>query len=239
MFRASGLTTFDEALPINEVHVWHADLRVEPTCLTSLFKLLSTDEQERASRFKALGARQQFVISHGFLRLALGRYLQVEPNEVQFSITANGKPELRGETVRFNFSHTDGAAALALTRNRPVGIDVEKVRHDVDAVGVADQFFSSAEAEWLRSQPESERIASFYACWTAKEAFIKACGRGLSTPLAAFTVIPDKGDEGIKVQSDWWMWQLNLGANLSAALVVQARDVTIRKQQWPWPHESC
>jgi 4'-phosphopantetheinyl transferase len=239
------LKAFDGVLATNEVHVWHADLGLEQNQISPLLQLLDRTEQERASRFRVPAPGEQFVISHAFLRLALARYLQIEPQAVRFRITAHGKPELTGgEDLRFNLSHTDGAAVLAITRDRALGVDIERVRANVEAIELADRFFSSREAEWLRSQPASERTAAFFACWTAKEAFLKACGTGLSTSLAGFTVIPDVGKEQLRVEissnqapNAWSIWQLNPGPQLHAALAVQGMDVTVRQGNWVWPHK--
>ena len=238
------LTPFERVLPNNEVHVWHADLAVEQSYVTSLLELLDRDERQRAFRFKVPVPREQFVISRAFLRLALAEYLQIETRDVRFRITTHGKPELMGsENIRFNLSHTDGAAVLAITQDRALGVDVERVRADVEAIDIADRFFSTGEAEWLRSQPASERAAAFLTCWTAKEAFIKACGTGLSMPLAGFTIIPDSNERlQLEISDDprpetWSIWQLNLGPNLRAALATQGTDVRVRSGNWVWPHK--
>ena len=70
------LLRFDRVLRENEVHVWHADLRNVPP-LKSLYELLGPEERDRARRFKVDAARDQFVVSHAFLRLALADYLEV------------------------------------------------------------------------------------------------------------------------------------------------------------------
>jgi 4'-phosphopantetheinyl transferase len=240
----SDLTERAGVLPNHEVHVWHADLGMAQNRLNSLFPLLDLEEQGRASRFKVPGPREQFVSSRAFMRLALGKYLQIEARDVRFRVTEYGKPELKNtSSVQFNLSHTAGAAVLAIVRHKAVGVDVERVRQDVEAMELAQRFFSAAEVAWLRSQPAAERIASFFACWTAKEAYIKACGTGLSTPLAGFSVTPRAGHEKLQLEiSDdpqrsrsWSIWQLDLEPSLRCALAVQGENLTVRLGKWPWP----
>jgi len=244
MFEAPDGKLFEKVLASNEVHVWHADLNVKHDYTTSLFELLDCEEQERASLFRVPSPREQFVISHAFLRLVLAEYLQTDPADVRFHIAASGKPELMDDkSIRFSLSHTDGVAAIAITRDRAVGIDIERIREDVEAIDLANGFFSAAEAEWLRSQPASERIGAFFSCWTAKEALLKACGMGLSTPLSGFTVIRRPADEQMQVEicgndclsGNWSVWQLNLGSEVCAALALQETNITIRCQKWVWP----
>jgi 4'-phosphopantetheinyl transferase len=245
-FEVPDGTLFEKVLASNEVHVWHTDLHVKYDYVASLFELLDCEEQQRASRFRVSSAREQFVISHAFLRLVLAEYLQTDAAGVRFHIAPSGKPEsIDDKSIRFNLSHSEGAAAIAITRDRAVGIDIEGIREDVEVIDLADRFFSPAEAEWLRSQPASERIGAFFSCWTAKEALLKACGIGLLTSLSGFSVIPGPENEQIKVDicgndclpKNWSVWQLNLGPALCAALALQETNITIRCQKWVWPHE--
>src|SRR5579872_6162510 len=124
-------------LPKDEVHAWFVDLPVWEKETASLLALLNQEEQERAARFKFPAPRNQFVISRAMLRQVLGRYLHIEARDVHFRTTANGKPELADtpdvpNDLRFNLSHTAGAALIAVTQRRQVGIDVERIRADTN-----------------------------------------------------------------------------------------------------------
>jgi 4'-phosphopantetheinyl transferase len=242
----TDLTECDGVLPDTEAHVWHADLEMPASQVDSLYGLLDRAEQDRASRFRVRLPREEFVGSHAFLRSVLGKYLEMNPHEVQFQPTKNGKPELaEGGNLRFNLSHTQKAAVVALVRKRSVGVDVERIREDTEAMELAERFFSAAEVEWLRSQPPSETVSSFFTCWTAKEAYMKARGTGLSAPLSGFTVIPRAGDERLQLEimdmagqpDHWSVWQLDLGAGLRGALAVEggAPDLRVRIGKWQWP----
>jgi 4'-phosphopantetheinyl transferase len=228
-------------LPEREVHVWHTDFE-RP--INSVQDLLDQPEQERASRFKVDAPRKQFIISHAFLRLVLESYLGIAARDLKFRIAAYGKPELDAATdLRFNLSHTHGTAVLAVTRDRQVGVDVERVRRNLNPLELADRFFSLPEASWLRSQPPARQIPSFFACWTAKEAYIKACGNGLSMPLDKFSVIPQPANQPLHIEfldkaepsAEWTMWQLDLGPDLRAALAAEGRELTLNLRDWSWP----
>ena len=237
------LPRLDGILPQDEVHVWYVDLPAWEKESASLLSLLNREEQERAARFKFPAPRNQFVISRAMLRQVLGRYLRVEAREVHFRTMTNGKPELAHESgvhddVRFNLSHTAGAAIIGVTRHRQVGIDVERIRMDTNAMELAERFFSPPEVEWLRSQPASEQIPAFFTCWTGKEAYIKAHGEGLSMPLSSFGVLPDVGSDGFKLQlkvyenpeeaRQWFICRLDLGTDLRAALAVEGESCRVR-----------
>jgi 4'-phosphopantetheinyl transferase len=240
------LRHLDGILPDDEVHVWHVDLVAWDEEADSLLKPLSAEEQERAARFKFPGPRNQYLISRALLRRALGRYLKIEDREVRFRTAKNGKPELASDSdLRFNLSHTQGATVFAITRKRQVGVDVERMRKDTNAMELAERFFSRPEVQWLRSQPASEVIASFFSCWTAKEAYIKAQGGGLSMPLSSFGVLPSPADAISKLQLEvyddpeeskrWSMWRLELGPDLRAALAVDDESCRVRVGRWPQP----
>lgn len=242
----TDLTACDGVLPDTEAHVWHADLGMPPNQVDPFYGLLDREEQDRASRFRIRILRDEFVLSHAFLRLVLGKYLEIDPRDVALRATQNGKPELsEGGDLRFNLSHTQGAAAVALVRHQSVGVDVERIREDTEAMELAERFFSAAEVDWLRSQPPSETVPSFFTCWTAKEAYMKACGTGLAAPLAKFTVIPRAGHETLQLElmdgqeqsSTWSIWQLHLGADLRGALAIRngKPDLRVRIGKWRWP----
>src|SRR5207248_9608942 len=77
---------------------------------------------------------------------------------------------------------------LAVTRACAIGIDVERLRDLPDADLVADRFFAAPEAAVVRALPYPEKCAAFLACWTRKEAYVKALGAGLTHPLDSFAV---------------------------------------------------
>ena len=253
---SEALLRIDGILPDDEVHVWQVDQLAWEKETGALFELLDSEERERAARFKFPEPRNQFVISRALLRQCLGRYLHIEAREVRFRTTVNGKPELAGNDdlhlqdspdndLRFNMSHTHGVTVFAVTRHRQVGVDVERIRQNTNALELAERFFSRPEVEWLRSQPASEHIPSFFSCWTAKEAYIKAHGQGLSMSLSSFGVLPIVGAADSKLQLSvyddpqesrrWSIWQLNLGQTLRAALAVEGVTCRVRLGQWPSP----
>lgn len=236
------LLHLDGVLPDDEVHVWYAQLKSWEKQTDSLLDLLNAEERQRAARFKFPAPRKQFVISRALLRQAVGRYLNLEARDIRFRTTANGKPEFAGKSdLRFNLSHAEGVTTLAFTRNRQVGIDVERIKQNTEAMELAARFFSPQEVQWLRSQPASEHIPSFFSCWTAKEAYIKANGQGLSMPLAGFSVLPSPGTSRLQLQVNgdlresarWSLWRLDLGPGLRAALAIEGEIAKLRLGQWP------
>jgi len=186
-------------LGAGEVHVWRISLDVEPDPFQPL---LSPDERQRAARFHRDVHRRRFVTAHGALRLILGAYLDAAPDTLSFELGEHGKPSLRepldreGARVEFNLSHSADLALVAVARDHPVGVDVERWA-EVEHLEVAERFFSRAEREALRTLASvTEQLdAGFFAAWTRKEAYLKATGYGIARGLHHFDVTLAPGVE--------------------------------------------
>jgi 4'-phosphopantetheinyl transferase len=221
------------SLATGEVHVWRMELEQSPDVLQWFRTTLEADELRRASRFHFDRHRNSFVAGRGFLRYVLGRYLDSRPEALRFSYGEYGKPALDG-TLHFNMSHSHGLALLAITEDRQIGVDVEHVRADFATEEIARHFFSHSEVESFNALAKEDQIAAFFRCWTRKEAFIKATGRGLSQPLDAFdvTLAPGVAAELLRVEEDdasrWSMSDIDAGVDYAAALVVEGAAATIR-----------
>jgi 4'-phosphopantetheinyl transferase len=177
------------ALPSDLVCLWWRSLEEPETAVRACYELLAHEEQERASRFRAERARDHFILTRGALRSLLAAYLQKEPQELSFGVTKYGKPFLEGTAdLRFNVSHTDGAALLGFARGREIGVDVEHIQSQLDTWKLAERFFSARERAALETLSGEELQSAFFRCWSRKEAYIKARGEGLSLPLSQFDV---------------------------------------------------
>lgn len=175
-----------------EIHVWAADLETLEFDAAPR-SWLSNDERDRANRFHLDRDRRRFERRRCMLRFLLGRYLDVDPAAVRFHYGPEGKPELAGsDGLRFNVSHSDGHALYAFAQIE-VGVDIERVRTDIDVDSIARTVFASGEKRYLEALPAPERVWAFFRYWVRKEAYIKAHGHGLSLPLHSFEVTLEAG----------------------------------------------
>jgi 4'-phosphopantetheinyl transferase len=189
--------------------------------------LLSPDEAARAARFRFAKDRDAFVRSRAFLRRVLGEALGREPRALAFTTGAWGKPSLvDGRGLEFSLSHSGALALCALAWRRPVGVDVEEHRAGVEALEIAELFFTDTELATLRALEGAERARAFFLCWTRKEAYVKARGEGLSIPLSRFDVtcapgepahLSGRGDSALEV-ARWALADLDVGPGYSAAV---------------------
>src|SRR5437016_4712907 len=178
-------------LASDEVHSWCASLDVPPETCARLYATLTPGERTRSARFQFERDQQRFIVARGVLRDLLGRYLQTEPSRIGFVYNAFGKPDLSpefGNRLKFNLSHAAGLALIAIATASNVGVDLEYIRAQSAYADIARHFFSAAEVDSLLALPSHLYAGAFFSCWTKKEAYLKACGEGLATPLNSFSV---------------------------------------------------
>ncbi|HEY6173153.1 MAG TPA: 4'-phosphopantetheinyl transferase superfamily protein [Kofleriaceae bacterium] len=178
------------ALGPDDVHVWRVPLAQPLPVVEALARLLAEDERDRAARFHFERHRVAFTVARGALRTLAARYLGHAPERLVFGYRDRGKPHLVapvGDDLRFNVSHSGDVGLVCFARSREVGIDVEQKRTLQDLLALARTSFSAHELAALCRLAPAEHHDAFFACWSRKEAFIKATGEGIAQ-LAAFDV---------------------------------------------------
>ncbi len=169
-----------------DIHVWRADLNLPPEEIETLATTLSADESDRANRFHFEKDRKHFIAARGILRSLLGTYLNLPPSQLEFAYSDRGKPSLSvtlPASLSFNLSHSNALALYAVTKTYSIGIDIEYLRPMSDVVQLAKRFFSPREYEAIAQLSPPEQQRAFFQAWTAKEAYLKATGVGLSGGL--------------------------------------------------------
>lgn len=151
---------------------------------------LNEEERQTYDSPGTFPRRKEYLYSRVLTRYCLSSLSGLRTEDLAFARGKKGKPVLRNASLHFNLSHTDGLIALSVS-HFPVGIDVEKtdtVYAQRNGPLLAERYFSSAEKDYLRSQPLSLRPQTFFRIFTLKEACLKARGHGLEIPLESFTV---------------------------------------------------
>lgn len=119
------------------------------------------------------------------LRTHLARYLGIDADTVNLHRNDSGRVVLASPVsdMQFSASHSGHALLLGFARGEPIGVDIEHLKPRPNALQLARRFFARHEADALAAMPQPEREDAFYRLWTAKEASLKALGRGLSHGL--------------------------------------------------------
>jgi len=277
---ASPSRDADWSLSYNQGHLWRVPLIQPPHCIEDLQATLSPDEHGRAERLINKKQRDRYIITRSALRQILARYLSLPASHIRFQYSEHGKPkidfhsgqhgkqvkddqcheysasgkDLRGHTIQFNVSHSHDLAIIAVSTGHGVGVDVEYLHRPaiMDRMKIAERMFSTAEKRALGSFPKSQRDRAFLACWTRKEAVIKALGTGLFHRLDRFDVSVDPDEParllGTRWESDdapcWTMASLPVEPDYIGALAVRhphmptARREGMLLSYWQWESQD-
>ncbi len=163
---------------------------------------LSPDELAKADRFYDPLDGQRYIMARGTLRSILSQYLHLDPSEIKFTYTPQGKPvldrafltgdqqvnlssstnlsaslDIQLPNIQFNLSHSQDLAIYGVMLDRPLGIDVEYLRPLKDTLSLAKRWFTPKEYTEICQSPDPTK--TFFQFWTAKEAYLKATGAGL------------------------------------------------------------
>jgi 4'-phosphopantetheinyl transferase len=221
----------------HQVDVWTADLDHVADVGEGV---VSEDERARARRFRHAVDRERYVACRALLRRLLADRLDVSPGSIGLAVGPHGKPYVAYPPARleFNVTHSRHLALVALSPTLPVGIDVERIDPELDWRPLSRRFFAADEHRAIELLADEDRRAGFFACWTRKEAVVKAMGAGLSYPLDDFEVTVDPraapellGRGPTMEADDWALRDLDAGEGFRACLAapgpisVRARTV--------------
>ena len=194
MLRSPG-SADRRSLGPGEVQVWYTLLSDLHPHLASLSGCLSPSERLRAARFRQEKDGLDFTLSHGFLRTVLGGQLGASACAASWSVDPFGKPHPAeagpgGDVLEFSLSRASGAAVCALSRQDPVGIDVERLEPRPDLQALAASVLTPREREAFASLPANQHERAFHLSWVCKEALLKLEGVGLGVHPRAIEVGP-------------------------------------------------
>jgi 4'-phosphopantetheinyl transferase len=211
------------------VDLWAFELEGAPELVKACRQLLSPMECQRADRFVFARDQVRYTIAHGVLRSLLGRYCAAAPETLRFEMTAAGKPSLLTPGPHFNLSHSEDRALLAVSGSFEVGVDLERVRSNIDALAISQHYFFGAEREAIDAAATTMREEIFFHYWTAKEAVLKAQGIGLGFPLDRFCIrfAADGATaevqtlDPVRLHADWRVKTLPCDPGWAAAVVAR------------------
>jgi len=220
------------------VHIWGVHVPNVLDRLEALYGLLSKKEREKAARFHREPDRQSSIVARGALRVLLSCYTGTPAIEIGFEYSRNGKPHLEPygagfqpaqgrqgcpphDEIAFNVSHSADWVVLAFGRNRNIGVDVERIKREMDVLSIASRYF--APEETARIENTEDRHALFFQLWAHKEAYVKACGSTLFTELGDFPApVEERGEK-----AGWIFHRLEVGSEYAAAVVTDKKLASV------------
>lgn len=181
-------TSADERTPVQvDVYIANVSLLAPPGAEAAFTSRLTAEECARIERMKSPERRRQYTVSRVLVRAALAEWSGTPAGAWQIVAEENRRPfahpPMPGATVpSLNWSHSGAHVVCALCAAGEVGVDIECIEaRDIDTL--AGEVMAREEREFLVRQPEPSRLETFYRFWTLKEAYVKAIGTGLATPL--------------------------------------------------------
>ena len=204
--------------------LWQVDLDATPA--PQAVASLSEAEWERARRFVFKRDRNRFIAAHAALREVLSSQCGIPASMLEFAVGPFGKPGLVDQNgLRFNLSHSESLALIAVCDDAEVGADLELLRPMPDAEALAETYFTPAERRALAALAPEARDRAFLCCWTRKEACLKATGMGLSVDTRSFDVGVVADSREVKITSADGVVRLALSSfhDVQGALCAVAR----------------
>jgi len=199
-------------LRADQVHVWGVHIPRVRSRLDVMGSVLCEAELEKAARFHGSADRETSIVSRSALRILLSGYSGIPADKIEFAYSANGKPAACDSDLNFNVSHSGDWIVVAIGRDRKIGVDVERIRSDVDIAAISRRYYSSGEREYMDQSEDA--CTAFFHIWSRKEAYIKARGSALFRELSAFSIpLADGENDG------WFFYRLEAGSTYAAALV--------------------
>lgn len=142
------------------------------------FESMSEERKTAVLRMKFENDRKRSVLGEKLAREGIADACGIPGKDIQFVRTENGKPYCLNANAQFSISHCKDLAVCAVSQY-PIGVDVEFIR-DID-MRITRFACTGKDMEYIfGTEDGEERKMRFFRIWTAKEAYFKYHGTGIS-----------------------------------------------------------
>ena len=152
---------------------------------------LATGERVLAQSLVVASERRHYILRRLFQRLfvksVLGWNGALRDLVIEHQLDTQPKC-LNDPNLHLSFSSSGATALACATRLHRVGIDLEKCRLVENVTALAKRFFTIKEASTIAAMPVADQNLAFLKYWTAKEAGLKAIGKGIVSGLNSFVI---------------------------------------------------
>lgn len=150
--------------PKTSFAVWKMEESAE-----ELYAQLQLDEREKAY-LEGLKHDKRYL--HWLGTRVLLRKMINTPDYIDCQVDEHGKPYLVNFPHHISLSHSYDYAAVIISENQLVGIDIEIIKTKIERI--ATKFMTHEELNFIDSKVPIEHL---YVCWCAKEAIYKLQGK--------------------------------------------------------------
>jgi 4'-phosphopantetheinyl transferase len=166
----------------------------------TLMACLDGRERDRAQSIHDPSEKRHYVFRRSFQRLFVSQILNWDGaiSELAIEHHLDTAPRcLDTPDLRLSFSSSGPTALACASRQHRVGIDIEKLRSIENVTALAYRFFTPEEAAAIAGLPVAAQSTAFLEHWTAKEAGLKAIGKGIVSGLNSFVIMQQGANHNI------------------------------------------
>lgn len=163
------------------LRLYYADIsELKADCFDNILSQYRLDklkaQKDELKQKQGIGA--ELLLQHALVQVCPKIKL---PPDIELSL--HGKPSLKNSELHFSLSHSGRFSACAVS-DCSLGLDIQLLRPYNERL--VRRFFTQGEGDWLSGSLEQGR--DFTMLWALKEAYLKALGTGLNTPLSSFEI---------------------------------------------------
>jgi len=153
--------------------------------------LLTSEEVAKAKAFRKSIDAKNYQYRHHLLNILITSNLNINLDQLKFTLNQWKKPFLESNPFYFNLSHSNNVFVLACGPSE-IGVDVECIRDTKTFDMVLDQHFHPNEKKNVLGVSKD---VSFFKTWTRKESFLKIKGTGLVSNLSSIDTSTEVVDQ--------------------------------------------
>lgn len=147
------------------------------------YAVLNEEERKRVDRYKRDDDKKRSLLAHILLKKLMKDEFS---DQCELLYKENGCPYFKDQKLYVSLSHSGDVAFCAVSEN-PVGVDVEKIRSISDSlikrVCVDEEkayVLADFEPDDVKNISDEVVKKRFFEIWTAKEAYFKMKGSGIT-----------------------------------------------------------
>ena len=151
---------------------------ISPQQAEQCLSLMSDSRKKYINSISNKKRRNESIAGEWLLRNAVSQFCGIESNEIKIERTDKGKPYIKDTDIFVSLSHSGDFVAVAVDYV-PIGIDIEVIKPL--NLRVAHKVCSESDKRFiLTGETEEQRLINFLKIWTAKEAYFKKTGTGIT-----------------------------------------------------------